>query len=107
MSSGRSRSGGQRQRHDVQAIEQILAEPAGSHLVFEVAVRRGDQANIRLAFARLAEPFVGPIVEESQQPRLSVAPSGRRLHRASSVPPSASWTLPATSAIAPVNAPLR
>ena len=63
---------GQRERHHVQAVEQILAEPAGPYLLFEIPVRGGNQADIRLAFARLAESFIGPIVEESKEARLSV-----------------------------------
>ena len=66
----------QRQRDDVQAVEQVLAETARPHFGFEVAVGRGDQSNVGLPLARLAQPFVGAVVEEPQQTRLRV---GRQL----------------------------
>ena len=58
---GRSRSGGTRIGHDVEPVEEILAEAPGLHLGGEIAVRRGDEAHVdvlgapadRLHLARL------------------------------------------------------
>ena len=56
-----------RQRDDIQAIEQIFAKTSASDLRLEVTIRRGDQTHVGLTLARLAEPLVGAVVEESQQ----------------------------------------
>ena len=45
-SSGRSRSGGTRIGHDVEPVEEVLAEAAGLHLGGEVAVGRRDEAHV-------------------------------------------------------------
>ena len=49
MSSGRSRSGGQAQADDVEAVEQVLAEQPLSHAFLEVLVRGRDDAHVGLA----------------------------------------------------------
>ena len=40
--------GRHRQRDDIEAVEQVLAELAGRHLGLEVAVGRGDDADVDL-----------------------------------------------------------
>ncbi len=48
MSRGRSRSAGDAQIHDVEAVEQILAEGAARHALGHVAVGGGDDADVDL-----------------------------------------------------------
>ena len=67
MSSRRSRSVGTRHLDDVEAEEEVLAEAAGLHVVFEVAVRRRDDAHVGLARARLAQPLELTFLQEAQQ----------------------------------------
>ena len=62
----------QGQRDDVQAKEQVFAEPAGAHLVLQRAVGGGDHAHVGPAFLGFAQPLVGAVVEEAQQPGLGV-----------------------------------
>ena len=57
-------------RHDVQAVEQVLAEPAVLHHLSEVAVGRGDDAHVDLNRARSAEPFELLFLEHAQDLRL-------------------------------------
>ncbi len=47
MSSGRSRSGRDADRDDVQAVVEVLAERALLDHLLEVAVRGGDDADVR------------------------------------------------------------
>ena len=48
MSARRSESGGTGDRHDVQAIVEVLAEAAGGDLRQQVPVARGDHAHVDL-----------------------------------------------------------
>ena len=67
MSSGRSRSGGSVDRHDVQAVEEVLAEAAGAHLVAQVAVGRGDQAHVDVQRLGAADAVEAPFLDHAQQ----------------------------------------
>ena len=60
------------QPHDVQAVEQILAEAAGPHVVLEPAVGRRDDPHVDLPRARAADHRDGLLLHEPQQPRLHV-----------------------------------
>src|SRR5262249_52445209 len=64
--------GRERQGDDVEAEEQIFAEPARLDLVFERSVRGGQDTHVRLAFLWVAEALIGAVVEEAQQARLRV-----------------------------------
>ncbi len=52
-------------RHDVEPIEQILAEAAGADLAGKVAVRRRDDADIDLDPARPADPLEGLLLQRA------------------------------------------
>ena len=106
MSSWRSRSAGSVGVTTFRRWNKSSRNRPTGTLLFEISVRGGNQADIRLAFARFAESFIGPIVEEPEEPGLSVERQVTNLIEQQR-PPSSSWTLPATSAIAPVKAPLR
>ena len=67
MSSTRSRSGGHTNRKHVEPVVQVLAERAGDHRLFEVPVRRGDDARIDGDDLRAAEPLESPLLENAQQ----------------------------------------
>ena len=64
----------QPQPDDVEAVEEVLAEPALGDQRFEVGVGRGDDADVDLDRLRLAEAvhFVG--LEEAQQLGLELGP---------------------------------
>ena len=53
-------------------MEQILAESAGPDFGLELAICGGDQPDIGLAFPRLSESFVSPIVEKPEEARLGI-----------------------------------
>ena len=72
MSSGRSRSAGSVSVTTFRRWKRSSRNRPACTSVFELAVGCGNQPDIRLALARLAESFVGPIVEEPQEARLSV-----------------------------------
>ena len=57
----------QRDRHDVQAIEEIGAEPALLHLLFEIAIGRGDDADVDADVRRAADPLERLFLEKPQQ----------------------------------------
>ena len=106
MSSGRSRSAGSGERDDIESVEEILAEASSAHFRFQVPIRRSDQADVGLPLMRLAETLIGSVIEKSQEPRLSIGgqiPDFVKEQRSS----LGVLDLSATSAIAPVNAPLR
>ena len=63
MSSRRSRSARHADRHDVEAVEQILAEAAAPHLRGQIAVGRGDDADIDLDAAGTADPLEGLLLQ--------------------------------------------
>ena len=56
MSSRRSRSGGTRDPDDVQAVEQIEPEPARGDFLPQIAIGRGDQADVDAARDVFADP---------------------------------------------------
>ena len=58
---------GQLQRHDAQAVVEILPEPALLDLALEVLVGRGDQADVHGDLAGAAEPAEGLGLEHLQQ----------------------------------------
>ena len=60
----------QRQAHDVEAVEQVVAEPAVGDQAFDAGVGRGDDADVDLDRLRLAERVDLVRLEEAQQLRL-------------------------------------
>ena len=67
MSSLRSRSGGTTQRHDVQPVEQILAEAALGDLGLDVAVGRRDDAHVDLDGLLAAHALELALLQHAQQ----------------------------------------
>ena len=61
-----------RQADDVEAVEEIFAEPAGAHRVFEVGVGGGDDADVDGESGGLAERGDLARLEEAEQLRLQV-----------------------------------
>src|SRR3546814_5421369 len=59
-------------RHDVEAIEQILAEGALTDELAQVAVRRGDDPHVRLDRRAAADGGVLALLQHTQQPRLGL-----------------------------------
>jgi hypothetical protein len=57
----------QAQLDDVQAVEQILAEAAGAHVGFEVAVGGGEDADVGVARLGLADALELALLQEAQQ----------------------------------------
>ena len=53
-------------------VEEVFAESALLDRVFERSIGRAHDPDICPAFLRLAEPFVGLVVKESEQPGLSI-----------------------------------
>jgi hypothetical protein len=72
MSSRRSRSGRQAQPDDVEAVEQVLAERALAHALFQVLVRGGNDAHVALQRLVAADAVELPVGQHAQQPRLQV-----------------------------------
>ena len=72
MSSWRSRSAGRVSVTTFRRWNRSSRKPAAADFRFELAVGGGDQPDIGLAFPRLAESFVGPVVEKPQKARLGV-----------------------------------
>ena len=70
MSPGRSRSGGNSQRNDVEAEIQILAERATLHLGQQVAVGGGEDAHVHAHRRRAAQPVDLAFLQGAQQLRL-------------------------------------
>ena len=60
----------QRDRQHVESIVEVLAEPAGLDLLFEVAVRRRDHAHVHGDVVRAADALERLLFEEAQQLRL-------------------------------------
>src|SRR6266542_2535184 len=54
-------------RHDVQPVEQVLAEAPGAHLGGEVLVRRGDDPDVHLDRLRPAEPLHDAVLQHAQE----------------------------------------
>ncbi len=67
MSSRRSRSGGIRISTTFEAVEEILPEPPGLDVRLQVPVGRGDDADVGVAGARLADPLEVLLLQEAQQ----------------------------------------
>ena len=57
-------------RHDVQAVEQILAKQALLNLCFEIAMRRRDDAHVGFNWRTPANSCVFALLQHAQQPRL-------------------------------------
>ena len=72
MSSLRSRSGRQADRHDVQAVEQILAELALADRLAQVAMGGGDDAHIGLDGHPAAHGGELALLQHAQQPGLGI-----------------------------------
>ena len=72
MSSRRSRSGGQVDRHDVEAVVQVLAEPAGVDLVEQVAVGGGDDPGVDLDGLGVADALELALLEDAEQLHLEL-----------------------------------
>ena len=70
MSSGRSRSGGTRDRDHVQPEEQVLAKGALVDLLLEVLVGGGDHAHVDLDRLLRADPLDLALLQHAQQLRL-------------------------------------
>ena len=62
----------QSQPHDVEAVQQVLAEQALAHALLEVLVRRGDDAHRRALRRVAADAVVLAVGEHAQQPHLQV-----------------------------------
>ena len=71
-SSPRSRSGGQPEVHDVQAVVEVLAELAGLDHLFEAAVRRGDDADVALLRTAVADAEDDPLLHRAQELHLQL-----------------------------------
>ncbi len=91
-------------RHDVEPVEQVLAERALRDEPLEIAVRRRDEADVDLDRLGAAETLHLALLEHAQELDLR----GREMSPISSrksVPPCASSKRPGLRAAAPVNAP--
>ena len=67
MSSSRSRKGGMLDREDVEAVEQVFAEPAGGDGLGEIEVGGGDDAAVGQDRVGAADPLEAPVLEHAQQ----------------------------------------
>ncbi len=70
MSCRRSLSGGSSMRHDVQPVEEVLAETLGPHGLDRVLVRRRDDPGIHLDLRLGAEPPDDAVLEDAEKLRL-------------------------------------
>src|ERR1043166_1921612 len=59
--------GGDVERDDVEAVEEVCAEAPLPHVFGEVAVGGGDDAHVRLAVARRTDAAEAPLFEEAQE----------------------------------------
>ena len=64
--------GGDRNREDVEAIIEILAEFTFFHVAEQIAIRGGEQANVNLDRAVAADAFEFAFLEHAKQFRLQV-----------------------------------
>ena len=71
-SSPRSRSGGQVEVHDVEAVVEVLAEAPGADLLFEDAVGRGDDADVDLLRLAVADAEDDALLQRAQELHLQV-----------------------------------
>ena len=76
MSSRRSRNGRQQNRHYVQAIVKVFAEPPGLGFVQQVAVAGGDHAGIDADGLRVAHPLELMLLEHAEQFELQLGRGG-------------------------------
>src|SRR5678815_1895443 len=60
-----------RDRHHVEPVEEVLAEISALHHGLEIAVRRGDEAHVRLEGRRAAERRELALLEEPQELHLN------------------------------------
>ena len=67
MSTGRSRSDGQPDRERVDAVVEVLAEPAVADELVERPVGGRDQAEVHLDRLLAAEALEAPVFEHAQQ----------------------------------------
>ena len=107
ISSRRSRSGGRCSVHDLQAIEQVLAEAALRDQLLEVGVGGGDDADVDLDRVRLAERVDFLVLEEAQQLGLHVEADVADLVEEQRAAGGGADDARETALSAPVNAPLR
>ena len=63
----RSRSGGDGDRENVEAVVEVCAEFAGFHHLGEVAIGGGDQAGVGADGARTAEAFEFALLQNAQE----------------------------------------
>lgn len=75
MSCLRSRSGGQHERDDRDAVEQVLTETAFLHFLPQVFVRGGDEPEGRIDFPRAADPDKPLLLKDAEEFRLG-SPEG-------------------------------
>ena len=62
----------QPQAHDVEAVQQVLAEEALAHALLEILVRRRDDAHVRRERRVAADAVVLAVGEHAQQAHLQV-----------------------------------
>ena len=67
MSSLRSRSGGNEERHHVEAVEEVVAKLAAGDGILQDLVGGGDDANVHLNGARPAETHEVPFFEHAEE----------------------------------------
>ncbi len=67
MSSRRSRKRGHAERYDIEAVEKILAKAALLDFFFQIAIGRGDQADVQLDGARSAHALEFTLLQHAQQ----------------------------------------
>ena len=105
MSSRRSRSGGSVIDDDVEPVERSSRNsPARGHRL-EVAVGRGDHADVDLDRARAADPLERLLLQHAQQLDLRARAAGRRSRRGTASRRRPARSGRAARASAPVNAP--
>ena len=104
MSSGAARAAAAAEREDVQAVEEVLAEAPLRTPRREVAVGRGDDADVDLDGLRAAAALDS--CSSSTRSSLACSSSGSSpISSRKRVPPSASLEAPLRLRIAPVKAP--
>src|SRR5919206_514792 len=55
------------ERHDVEAVEEVFAEAPRRDLLFEVAVRRGDEADVHADGPVAAHALEGALLQDAQE----------------------------------------
>ena len=105
MSSRRSRSGGQVDRHHRQPEVQVLAELAALDLGLQVAVGRGDDAHVDAISLLPPTRRISPRLEHAQQLGLQLERQLADLVEEQRAAAAPARTRPARRSSAPVNAP--